>query len=217
MNTASKYLFVVFMLVSLHGLCQQDTMHKEVSSQYPAFRQHSVMISVSLGFVDPNRKYSVPSGFSKTNTTGYNPAYVKVEYATGKHFSLAGNFSIDEVVYNYEQLYTGYNGIIKRYKTNKYTQFGAGIIGCYHFGDFIKIRNLDPFAGVGVSLNNIHQTALPQGDSTLGRTEHTATPHLKVGARYYFNDYFSLFGDVGYDKESLFSIGMSCRFFSSRD
>ncbi len=75
---------------------------------------------------------------------------------------------------------------------------------------------LRPFIGLGLSLNNIKYSAHPEGDSTIVKIDHTVTPYLKAGARYYISDKFSLFADVGYDKQSVISIGFSCRFFSRK-
>lgn len=175
------------------------------------FTSHLTLATLSIGFFDPYRlNYSLPAGFEQNNFTGFPALYGKVEYGVSDRVSLTASVAWDGFRYNYFQLYTGYNGTVRRYMTDKETIFSAGIIGYYHV--YTSIRHLDPFVGVGLLVDNIHHTAIAQGDSTAITTDHKAEPYLKVGARYYISDQLSFFGDIGYDHESIFSLGVSCRF-----
>lgn len=203
---------VFFALFAFNAWSQQDTT-ANLRNVGPTFSRHSVIATVSAGFIDHYRKdFTLPAGFEKSNTSGYAMFYGKLEYAVSNKVSLAAAFSYDAFVYNYSQLYPGYSGPVKRYKGDKFRLFSGGLIAYYHLGDVIHIKHLDPFIGAGVSLNNIRHSALAQGDSTVIALQHTTTPYLKAGARYYISNQYSLFADVGYDHQSIFSVGFSCRF-----
>ena len=160
--------------------------------------------------------YSVPSGFAKGNTSGFVPVYLKFEYGFTSNISLAATMGYDAFIYNFKQNYIGNNGPFTRYKTNNTRIFSGGITAFYHIGRFIPIKHLDPFIGIGISLNNIRYGSFPQGDSTVIKLDHTVTPYLKAGTRYYISNKFSLFADFGYDQQSIFSLGASCRFLPKR-
>ncbi len=182
---------------------------------HETYEQGSYSASLSFGLVDNYRlNYDMPSGFEKNNVTGYPPLYAKIEYGVGRHFSLAASFGYDGVQYNFFQLYKGYNNeIIKRYKTNDLNLYSYGLIGYYHFNHLVHSKRFDPFLGLGFSINSLRYSAYPQGDSTFIKTDHFASPYLKVGAKYYVTDHIGLFGDIGYDKECILSLGVTARFF----
>jgi opacity protein-like surface antigen len=207
------YFAIFFALMSLTARSQQDTAVGNRLSHAP-FERHTTVATLSVGFIDPYRSYTVPAGFEKSNTSGFVPVYLKVEYAVNKRLGIAGVFAYDGFVYNYNQLYNGYNGIIRRYHANNFRLFSGGINAFYHFG---KSHRFDPFIGAGISLNNIHYSAYPQGDSTVEKSDHTISLCIRAGARYYITDKYSLFGDVGYDNQSIFSLGVSCRFFARKE
>ncbi len=182
-----------------------------------AYERYSTIATVSVGFIDGYRNnYSLPAGFYKGNTSGAAPFYGRLEYGAYEHISIGLLLGYDAFLYNFKQEYTGNNGPFIRYRTNNVRIFSGGVAAFYHLGRFIHIARLDPFIGLGLSLNNIRYSAYPQGDSTMIKTDHTVTPYLKVGARYYISDKFSLYGDAGYDKQSVFSLGVSCRFFGRK-
>ncbi len=209
------YFSVVFSLLTLTAWSQQDSAAKNLPFKNATYQRHMTIATVSLGFIDFYRQYySVPKGFEKNNTSGYSLVYGKLEYGLSNTVSLAATFGYDAFTYNFSQLYTGYNGIIKRNQTDHLRAFSGGVTAFYHLGRVIQSKRLDPFIGIGVSLNNIRHSAYPQGDSTMIKSEHKTTPYLKAGARYYISSKFSLFGDAGYDQQSIFSIGASCRLFS---
>jgi hypothetical protein len=210
------YFPALFLLSAFAAQAKTDSSGHSFTG-HTAYTRYTTIASLSVGFVDGYRNgYTMPAGFRKQNTSGIAPFYAKLEYGLYNHISIAAIFAYDAFQYNFQQEYSNYNGPFTRYRTNKVRIVSGGVAAYYHLDKYIRIARLDPFIGVGLSLNNIRYSALPQGDSTLTQIEHTITPYLKVGARYYISDQFSLFADVGYDRQSIASIGFSCRFFSRR-
>ena len=182
-------------------------------SPFESFMDKTFMATVSAGFFDYYRSsYSFPAGFIKSNTSGFSPVYARVEYGIDKHISIGVSFSYDVFYCNYNQVYQGFNQIFLRYKTDRVRIFSSGISGYYHFPEFMGVKKLETFAGIGLNLNNISHSSLPSGDSTVLIKDHTVSPCLKVGGRYYFSRWGSLFADAGYDKQCVISLGFSCRF-----
>ena len=205
---------LLFILSSVAGFTQQPDTVKTAAVLHVLYERHSVMATLSVGFVDYYRQYyAKPHGYNMKNTSGFAPLYLKLEYGLYKHTSIAINIGYDAFSNNYNQDYIGNNGPFTRYRTNNTRIWSVGISANYHLEEYIHIRHLDPFIGVGVSLNNIRYSAFPQGDSSVIKFDHTVSPCLKAGARYYISGKFSLFGDVGYDQQSIFSVGFTCRFF----
>lgn len=201
------------MLGTLTATAKTDTSDHSFKG-HSAYQRHTTIATLSAGIADGYRSgYAMPTGFRKQTASGMMPFYGKLEYGLYNHISIAAIFAYDAFQYNFQQEYTGYLGVFTRYRTNKVRIFSGGIAAYYHLDKYIHISRLDPFVGVGLSLNNIRYSAYPQGDSTLTKFEHTVTPYLKAGARYYISDQFSIFGEVGYDKQSAASVGFSCRFF----
>jgi hypothetical protein len=188
---------------------------EKVAPMHPVQWKHAVTATVAVGFVDYYRQhYDMPTGFEKNNTSGFVPIYGRLEYGLSEHWGLAATFGYDGFVYNYNQLYEGYNGIIRRYKTDNFRLYSGGLAAYYHFK---KIGSrLHPFMGGGLALNNIRHSALPQGDSTVVSVTHTICPVLKAGARYFISDQFSVYADAGYDKQTIFSVGFSCMFYRKK-
>lgn len=211
------YLTVFLVLLSLTTWSQQSTTDSGTHTRLSEYRYHSIMATASLGFIDFYRSYySVPKGFAKGNTSGFVPIYAKLECGLYRNISLAATFCYDNFVYNYNQEYIGNNGPFSRYRTSNTRVISGGVTAFYHLGNVIHLRHLDPFIGVGVSLNNIRYGSYPQGDSSVIKLDHTVTPYLKAGARYYLSSKYSLFADLGYDQQSIFGLGATCRFSSKK-
>jgi opacity protein-like surface antigen len=207
-----RYLTFLLALIPLATWAQHDS-----AGKHAPYERHSTIITLSFGFIDHYRNnYTLPPAFEKGNTTGFPPVYARIEYGLGKHISLAGTLGYDAFVNNFNQLYTGYNGTIRRYKTDYTTIVSEGVALYYHLQDVLPVKRLDPFIGVGIAIQNVRHSAYAQGDSTIVKTDHSAAPYLKAGARYAISDNASMFGDVGYDKQSIFSLGFSYRYFSKK-
>lgn len=223
-NSRMKMLIALMMVASCFGASAQEAVQpkaKEVAAPKAEYHtvqwKRAITATVAVGFVDYYRQYyELPAGFEKSNTSGFVPIYARLEYGLSEHWGLAATFGYDGFVYNYNQLYEGYNGTIRRYRTDKFRLFSGGLAAYYHFKPLSSVPRLHPFLGVGLALNNIRHSALPQGDSTVGAATHTITPVLKAGARYFISDQFSVYADAGYDKQTIFSVGFSCSFFRKK-
>jgi len=207
-----KHLTIFFVLIAVNAFAQKDTTTHY--TRHANYERHSIIAGGSIGFIDAYRNnYSLPPGFEKSNTSGFIPVYFKLEYAAAKNISIAALLGYDAFLYNYKQDYIGNNGAFTRYVTNNTRIISGGLIALYHLGKVLPTKHLDPYIGIGLSLNNIRYDAQPQGDSTVVKFDHTVSPYLKAGARYYITSVFSAFADVGYDQHTLFDLGFSCRFF----
>ncbi len=179
------------------------------------FVKHLTLATISVGFADYYRaNITAPKGFSKNNVTGFAPVYGRLEYGVGQHISLAFTGSYDLYYVHYNQEFTSYNGgSFSRFNTDAVRVFRTGVSGYYHFGQLFHSRLVDCFVGLGCSINNIRHSQWPAGDSVAVLKEHTVSPSVRVGARYYLSQHGSVFADAGYDRQSVLSIGYSCRFF----
>lgn len=213
-----KYFAVLFLFISTAAHSADTLGVKNTSLTHAAFERNTYTATVSGGFINSySSEYTVPPGFEKGSSNGLLPIFVKVEYAVSNRVSIAFATGFNTIIFNSFQLYTGYNGPIKRFRTNKFSLFSGGLIGYYHFGHILKVKRLDPFVGAGINLNKLKYSAFPEGDSTIEKTTHNGTPYLKAGARYYISDKVSVFADAGYDKLAMVSVGISCRFFPSKN
>ena len=219
-----KPLFVLLLFISTFFLAKgQDkpagaqSISKTVivaDTPHAAFVRHSVIATLAVGIIDDYRRnYTLPVGFEKNNFSGFAPLYGKLEYAVSSRVSVAATASYDAFYFNGYQLYYGNGVTFRRYRTDKMTIARYGVSAFYHF---MPVKKLDAFVGVGLSLDKIHHTALPQGDSTAITTGHTVSPCLRAGARYYFADRAGIYADFGYDRQSTFCLGISTRFFSRK-
>ncbi len=207
-----KCFSILCLLISAGAFAQKDTAANYV--KHATYERHSITLGVSLGFIDAYRHtYPLGKGFEISNTSGFAPVFFKLDYGLSKTISLAASFGYDAFLYNVKQDYTGNNGPFTRYIANNTRILSGGLTAFYHLGKTIQIKHLDPFIGVGMSLNNIRYGAFPQGDSTVTKFERTVTPYLKVGASYYISSVYSIFGDIGYDQHTIVNIGFACRFF----
>jgi hypothetical protein len=202
----NKYLFLLTLFpVIARG---QDTAVSCATNQKCAH----ILATFSLGAINAYRdNYSLPQGFEKNNVSGFLPLYAKLEYGITHHTGLAATFGYDAFIINYNQLYQGHDGMVKRYRSNAVTTLSAGASLFYHVVPFERIKRVDPFVGLGFSLNNVRQSAHPQGDSIVAIRENLISPYIKAGVRYYLSYNFSLFADAGYDKRSIVTLGASVR------
>lgn len=175
-------------------------------------RRTNIIGTLSVGAINNYRNdYTVPAGFERNSVTGFLPMIGKIEYGIGRHTGLAATFGYDAFMVNYYQLYQGHEGTIRRYKSNRVQILSAGVSMFYHILPYERIDRWDPFVGLGFSLNNITQHGYPQGDSSIFLTEHSVTPYLKAGVRYYITYNLGLFAEAGYDQRSVASFGASVR------
>jgi outer membrane protein W len=200
-------LLLISASLTLHA--QDTTAHGAA----PAFRKGSYLVTAGIGFMNSYRdEYRVPPSFEKGNITGFAPLFVRGEYAVSDRVSLGATFNHSLLYFNSFRLYPSFNGPVKRYTADQFRVFGVGLSAWYHFRHLFNIPGLDPFIGIGANINNERHTAMPEGDSTVRFRTHTVTPVVKAGVRYYLSDKVSLYGDAGFDKFSVVSLGVTCRF-----
>ena len=211
------YLTLCCLLLSASLWAQHDTAGKAPMKMKGTYQLHSTIATIGLGFIDNNRQnYTLPAGFSKGMVTGFIPFFARIEYGLTRTVSIGASLGYDAYVYNNKHDFTGNNGAFSRYAANNTRILSGGLAVFYHLGSARHSRNLDPFIGAGVALNNIRYSAYPQGDSTALKVDHSLTPYLKAGVRYFISDRFSLYGDVGLDQQAIITLGASCRFFNKR-
>jgi hypothetical protein len=214
------FVTAVFCTLLAQGAWAQhdSAAHKKIAGlTHATYIRHAVTVTGAIGFADDNRtSYTLPPGFSKGVVSGFAPLFARVEYGLTDNISLGASLCYDAFEYNNLQNYNGNNGPFNRYKTNNTRIASGGLAAFYHLGGLINCRRIDPFAGIGLELNNLRYKAYPQGDTTAIRTDHTVTLYLKAGVRCYLTDQFSLYADAGYDKQAIVTIGASCRFFTKR-
>lgn len=212
------YIILLSTLLSAFmAVARQDSTSRDTRIDGPVFAKNDYSATLSVGFISSYRsEYSVPVGFEKGNASGFAPIYLRGEYAVTDRVSIGLGLSFNTIMFNSFRLDSGYNGLIRRTATNRYRLFSGNLMAFYHFGQLFHAHRLDPFIGGGISLNNITESASPSGDSTIAMKSHSATPMLKVGARYYISPVFSLYADAGYDKLGFVGLGMSCRFLPGK-
>lgn len=207
-----------FILAFLSGFAQHDSMMVVKEVKYPPYQKKTITLTCAVGFIDAYKHdLKLPKDFENNNTSGFAPVYIKAEYALAKHTSLGASFAYDAFNDNYDQIYTGNGETYKRFRTDNIRIISGSLIGYYHFDKYIKVKNLDLFAGFGLTLSNIRHGSAPQVDSTTAIVmDHTVTLYLKAGARYYLTNRTSLYADLGYDRQSVMSLGFSYRFRRQR-
>lgn len=205
-------LLLLCVILSLSASARDTTARAPYNYDGAAFRKGVTIATLAVGFGNDYRSsYTVPTGFEKGKTSGFAPVLARVEYAVSNKVSLAFNAALGSIYFNSFRLDSGYNGVIRRSATNKLRLLSGGIAAYYHLGHLFRVDRLDPYIGAGISLNNLFYTAFPEGDSTVEKKSHTATPLLKAGVRYYFSDKVSICAEAGYDRVGMISAGFSCR------
>jgi hypothetical protein len=104
-----------------------------------------------------------------------------------------------------------YNYGLGNYKwTYGYTIIAAR--GSYHFGDQLKVENLDAYAGVSLGYNHV---SVKSPDNVVGYSYSAGASAMRAGVygggRYWFSPKFAGFGEVGFGLGNLV-IGVSTRF-----
>lgn len=205
-----KSLLCFLLISASFTLYAQDTtLHTSPST----FRKGAYLVTAGVGFMNSYRdEYRVPPSFEKGNITGFAPIFIRGEYAVSQRVSIGATFNHSLLYFNSFRLYPSFNGPVKRLTSDQFRVFGIGLSAWYHFKTFFNVPGLQPFIGIGANLNNERHTALPEGDSTVRFRTHTVTPLIKAGVRYYLSDKVSVYGDAGFDKFNVVSLGITCRF-----
>jgi len=89
-----------------------------------------------------------------------------------------------------------------------YTEFAIGPRGTYHF-TIIPVENLDVYAAADLLF--VSQTTKYKDGVTPNDSDFKFRPGAVAGARYYFSDFFGVFGELGYSVTFLTG-GISLKF-----
>ncbi len=97
-----KYVLAFLLLLSYAAQSQQSTtVQKEEEPEDNAFKIHSWVPTVSIGFINGYRtRYTVPPGFDKGSTTGFAPIYARLEYGVSDRVSIAFNTAFNTIYFN---------------------------------------------------------------------------------------------------------------------
>jgi hypothetical protein len=159
-----------------------------------AYEPQKWVLSASLGFGD--------AGYYGT---GASPMIgVAAEYGVNDKISIGATAGHSSSTYDYG------NFLGTDYKwTYGYTIIAAR--GSYHFGDQLKIANLDAYGGVSLGYNSVSVTS-PANAFGLGYSAGASTVRagLYAGGRYWFSPRFAGFGEVGFGLGNLV-LGVSTR------
>jgi hypothetical protein len=169
-----------------------------------SFDRRSGLLSFGIGF--PNRSgtgLDYWGGDERRASIG--PGYIKYEHGVTDEIGVGGYVAAAASRYKY--------GPDRRY-TDRIFAGSLGFMGYYHFNKLIPVRMLDVYAGAGVG---IRQLTYSYDDDFNGfedddRTNFTAMPLVKVGARWYFTKMFGVYAEGGYDKMSDVNLGITLRF-----
>jgi hypothetical protein len=211
-----RILSLLLLCSSLYCLADDgDTLTQGTGNSVVA-KHRPTLLSLGAGFGDyyrSNPEFGMPAGFHAGNMTGFIPVSARLEYGLNDRFVLAGTIYTDHFQYNYYQDYIGQNGTYSRYMTNKFNLFGVGVSGMYYPVLHVQVPNLEPFIQIGLSLNNLQFSAVPQGDSSVSATTHRVSPVIRIGGRYYFSRARNagIYLELGYDRQSVVNLGLSTR------
>ncbi len=210
-----KYILpILFVVMSL--CCYGLEVDSTVSVNQARQPHRSTLFSLGVGFGDYYRShptYTLPAGFKAGNTTGFQPLNVRLEYGLNLHFALSASMYFNRFEYNYSEVFSGNGWSFTRFQSNSFSLFGGGVGAVWYPALNVRMPNIEPFIQVGLSLNNIRQTAVPQGDSTTSAATHRVSPVLKIGGRYFFSSSRNagIYLELGYDRQSIVNIGFTAK------
>jgi hypothetical protein len=155
---------------------------------------------VSFGYGFPN--VAVPGGYGyNVNSFSFGPIYAKYEHGFIRdEVGLGGHVAVSHSTVKY----SGYR--------DNTTAFSLALLGYYHFNKLIPVKNLDVYAGAGLSLwsrGYSYDDDYPGTHADYGATH--VYPIIKVGARYYIATQFGFYVETGYDEMSSVNLGVTFR------
>ncbi|MBS1689153.1 MAG: hypothetical protein JSS96_10545 [Bacteroidetes bacterium] len=201
-------------LISFSAQAQDSTTTNAAIPGYNTFSRKTTLFTISLGLADWNKQnYKLPDSTRYGSGSGSLPVYFRLERAVNNNISIAVSLAYDVFRYNYSR--EGYtNGVLfYRPVTDKVSIISPGLQAFYHFNKLIPVRNLDLSVGLGIAANYIKHSNYPSSDTISNVIKPDVTLTARLAARYYINRHASAFLDIGYDKMSLLSLGVSFRFF----
>jgi hypothetical protein len=179
-----------------------------------SFEKQTTLLGISFGFGDYYKtNYKLPDSSKFGSGSACFPVYFRIERAIHKHISLSASLLYDVFYYNYSMEGFGNNGLFYRPQNDKVRVLSPGLQLNYHFDKFIPSPRLDLFISAGFAANYVKHSNYPTSDSLSKTTKADVTPVIKLGVRYYINHNAAFYGDLGYDKMSVISIGFSYRLY----
>ena len=209
-----RHLFLsILLLAAFASAAQTDS--TATHGKFHPYEKKSFLFTLGVGFADQYRtELRLPADFKNDQVTGFAPIFARLEYGLTKHISIACTAMYDNFYDNYDQLFYGNGETFNRFYTDDVRIFGGTVAGYYHLDKYIQVRNMDIFAGGGLSLNNIRHSSAPQTDSMSTIVfSHSLNLYLKVGMRYFLSAKTAVYADLGYEKQSILNIGLSYRFY----
>lgn len=187
---------VLFLFCAKDSIAQSSGFYSEPykSRNSGSFDQSKSILSLGYGF--PNLSGTGYSWFGKRMNIG--PAYLKFEKGIRDEVGVGGYVVFAASRYKYSK------GAVSRA-----TALGAAVLGYYHFNKFIPIERLDVYGGLGIGFRTQHYN---NTFSDYTNTDTDVFPVVKVGARWYFSDIFSVYAESGYDHMSSINLGVSLSF-----
>jgi hypothetical protein len=164
-----------------------------------SFDRTSGLLTFSYGF--PNRAVG-DYGAWNYRRSGFGPLYVKYEHGIIDEVGIGGYIAGAAARHRHHNHWT-----------DRETAISMGAMGYYHFNKIIPVRQLDVYAGAGIGFRTI---GYRYDDDYVGveydRSHFDVLPLVKVGARFYFNRVFGVYGEGGYDGMSDVNLGITFRF-----
>lgn len=188
------FLFITLLASStllLESAWSQDSgrhFYKEsyASRNSGSFSADHSILSLGVGVVNLN-------GISNNPLLG--PITIKYEHGIIDEIGIGGFAGASFVSRDYKK-YTHYRNT-----------FALGVMGYYHFNKLIPVSRLDVFAGlgVGVKIQNDHYS----NNHYESTSKSNAIYVFRSGARWYFTPKFAAFGEVGSDRLSSLTLGLT--------
>ena len=162
-----------------------------------SFNKGDNLLSFGLGFVN-----TYMNGISASGKYGFSIPSIYAKYEIG---------IMDEIGIGVRwSLGSGYY----KYMNTRYSNFATGgtVAGYYHFNKLIPVQKLDVYAGAGFSTiyrSYVHNNGV---NRDVRYNDLLLRPVFLVGARWYFSNSFSVYGESGYDGMSYSNFGITLRF-----
>jgi hypothetical protein len=187
---------------------QGDTKTYNEQGFSSSFNSNSKIVSFGMGFPNLYRlNYQEPYGYTHIKTTGFGPFYAKFEFGAFDHVGLVASYAYSTFHYSY--FGAGQQQVIHYDDVNA---MSLSLSANYHFNKWITNPRLDVYAGAGVAANYVRTRYgnIPPFRERESQSE--MFPVGRIGARYYIDPIFGLYGEAGFDGLSVIQLGFSVKF-----
>jgi outer membrane protein W len=196
-----RAVFVFVLCFLIHSFCL---------GQYesPAFKKGQSTIAAAHGIGNFWRElfnFTIPPNGGTYDVSSTGPYSLVYEYGFSNRISagIALGYSSISAVYKYQ----GFRN------DEKFTNYAILARGNYHFG---KVRNFDPYIGIGAGYFNFKYTSKDNSGSTTPGTGVKVPGAFGysgvLGGKYYFYRSFAAVAEVGYVAGSYAQAGLSIKF-----